>query len=188
MFKRREFLKYAIGQCTLGTVALCAPTLLLANTRQTAKPQTLPDRQLAFYHLHTGEKLSTTYWSEGEYIAQELQHLNYLLRDHRTGEVQAMDKNLLDLLYVLQQHVDKQGAYHIISGYRSPKTNAKLRQQSKGVAKRSLHMQGKAMDVRLPGVSLKHLRQAALQLKAGGVGYYPKSNFVHIDTGRPRFW
>jgi uncharacterized protein YcbK (DUF882 family) len=99
-----------------------------------------------------------------------------------------MDKNLLDLLYVLQQQVDKKGAYHIISGYRSPKTNAKLRQRSKGVAKRSLHMQGKAIDVRLPGVELKHLRQAALQLKAGGVGYYPKSNFVHIDTGRPRFW
>lgn len=182
MFKRRDFLKFAFGQCAVGATALCAPSLVLA------KSQTPPERQLSFYHLHTGEKLSATYWADGEYIAQELQGLNYLLRDHRTNEVQAMDKNLLDLLYVLQQQVDKSGAFHIISGYRSPKTNAKLRRQSNGVAKRSLHMQGKAIDIRLPGVPLKHLRQAALQLRAGGVGFYPKSNFVHIDTGRPRFW
>ena len=188
MLRRRDFLKFAIHQFTLGTAALCAPSLVLAKSEPAAKPQALPDRQLAFYNLHTGEKLSTTYWADGEYIAEELQNLHYLLRDHRTGEVQDMDKNLLDLLYVLQQQVDKAGTYHIISGYRSPKTNAKLRQHSNGVAKRSLHMQGKAIDVRLPGVQLKHLRQAALQLKAGGVGYYPKSNFVHIDTGRPRFW
>jgi uncharacterized protein YcbK (DUF882 family) len=188
MLKRRDFLKSAVG---LTTAALCTPSLVLAKTKllnQEKQPKQLPERQLAFYNLHTGEKLSTTYWAEGEYIAQELHNLDYLLRDHRSGEVMAMDKNLLDLLYVLQQQVDKQGAYHVISGYRSPKTNAKLRQHSKGVAKRSLHMQGKAIDVRLPGVELKHLRQAALQLKSGGVGYYPKSNFVHIDTGRPRFW
>ncbi len=182
IIKRRDFLKLAFRHCVVGTAALSAPSLVFA------KPKTPVERQLAFYNLHTGEKISTTYWAEGDYITQELENLNYLLRDYRTNETLAIDKNLFDLLYILQQQVDKSGEYHIISGYRSPKTNAKLRQNSKGVAKRSLHMQGKAIDVRLPGVQLKHLRQAALQLRAGGVGYYPKSNFVHIDTGRPRFW
>ncbi|WP_455212624.1 DUF882 domain-containing protein [Kaarinaea lacus] len=180
--KRRDFLKLAFRHCIVGTAAISAPSLVFAKSNAS------PERQLAFYNLHTGEKLRATYWAEGDYITEELNALNYLLRDHRTNETQAIDENLLDLLYVLQQQVDNSSAYHIISGYRSPKTNAKLRQQSNGVAKRSLHMQGKAIDVRLPGVPLKHLRQAALQLHAGGVGYYPKSNFVHLDTGRPRFW
>jgi uncharacterized protein YcbK (DUF882 family) len=182
IINRRDFLKLAFRHSVVGTAALSAPSLVFAKTDLPA------ERQLAFYNLHTGEKLSATYWADGDYITEELQSLNYILRDHRTNEVQAIDKSLLDLLYALQQQVDKSGTYHIISGYRSPKTNAKLRKQSNGVAKRSLHMQGKAIDVRLPGVQLKHLRQAALQLRAGGVGYYPKSNFVHLDTGRPRFW
>ena len=125
MIKRRDFLKLAFSQCALGAAAISAPSLVLAKTKPPA------ERQLAFYNLHTGEKLSTTYWADGEYITQELASLNYLLRDHRTDEIHTMDKNLLDLLYVLQQQVDKSGAYHIISGYRSPKTNAKLRQNSK---------------------------------------------------------
>ncbi|WP_455209107.1 DUF882 domain-containing protein [Kaarinaea lacus] len=182
MIQRRDFLKFFFTHCTLGAAALSTSPLVFAKTKTPA------ERQLAFYHLHTGEKLSTTYWAEGDYITQELENLNYLLRDHRSGETQPIDKNLLDLLYILQQSVDKTGAYHIISGYRSPKTNAKLRQQSSGVAKRSLHMQGKAIDVRLPGVELQYLRKAALNLRVGGVGYYPKSNFIHLDTGRPRFW
>ena len=182
MIKRRDFLKFAFTHCTLGAAALGTPSLVIA------KAKTPLERQLAFYHLHTGEKLRTTYWADGDYIAQELESLNYLLRDHRSGEIQPIDKNLLDLLYVLQQQVNNGNAYHIISGYRSPKTNAKLRQQSSGVAKRSLHMQGKAIDVRLPGVDLQQLRKAALNLRVGGVGYYPKSNFVHLDTGRHRFW
>ena len=182
MIKRRDFLKFSFAQCALGTAALCG------SVNAFAKVLPAEERRLSFYNLHTGEQLTTTYWVQGEYLAEELKSLDYLLRDHRTDEVLSMDRNLLDLLYVLQQQVDKTGAYHIISGYRSPKSNSKLHQQSNGVAKRSLHMQGKAMDVRLPGVELGHLRQAALQLNAGGVGYYPKSNFVHIDTGRPRFW
>ena len=182
MIQRRDFLKFFFTHCTLGAAALSTSPLVFAKIKTPAK------RQLTFYHLHTGEKLSTTYWAEGDYITQELENLNYLLRDHRSGETQPIDKNLLDLLYLLQQSVDKAGAYHVISGYRSPKTNAKLRQQSNGVAKRSLHMQGKAIDVRLPGVELQYLRKAALNLRVGGVGYYPKSNFIHLDTGRPRFW
>ena len=182
MIKRRDFLKYALTHCTVGAAAFGVSPVLFATSNPIA------ERQLRFYNLHTGEKLSTTYWADDNYIDTELQSINHLLRDHRSGEIQPIDKNLLDLLYVLQQTVDKDGAYHIISGYRSLKTNARLRRQSNGVAKKSLHMLGKAIDVRLPGVELKHLRMAALSLKAGGVGYYPKSNFVHLDIGRPRFW
>jgi len=182
MIKRRDFLKYALTHCTFGAATISISPVLYAKSKPVA------ERQLAFYNLHTGEKLSATYWANDNYIDTELQSINHLLRDHRSGEMQPIDKNLLDLLYVLQQTVDKNGTYHIISGYRSPKTNARLRQQSNGVAKKSLHMLGKAIDVRLPGVELNHLRKAALSLQAGGVGYYPKSNFVHLDTGRPRFW
>jgi uncharacterized protein YcbK (DUF882 family) len=182
MIKRRDFLKFAFSRCALGAAALGASPLVFANIKTTH------ERQLTFYHLHTGEKLSTTYWADGGYIARELESVNHLLRDHRSGEIQLIDIKLLDLLYVLQQHVGQAGAYHIISGYRSPATNAKLHEHSNGVAKKSYHMQGKAIDIRLPGVDLQQLRQAALSLNIGGVGYYPKSGFVHLDTGRPRFW
>jgi uncharacterized protein YcbK (DUF882 family) len=187
MIKRRDFLKLASLKFALTHYSLSAAALTAAP-RAFASSKLPAERQLAFYHLHTGEKLRATYWVEGSYIAQELESLNYLLRDHRSNEIQAIDTDLLDLLYILQQQVGEDGAYHIISGYRSPQTNARLRQQSSGVAKKSLHMQGKAIDVRLPGVDLKQLRKAALQLRAGGVGYYPQSDFVHLDTGRPRYW
>ena len=111
-----------------------------------------------------------------------------MLRDHRSDELTAMDPSLLDLLYNLQQKTQGHGPFHVISGYRSPSTNNKLRKNSKGVAKKSLHMQGRAIDIRLPGSELKTLQHAALSLQAGGVGYYPKSNFIHLDTGRVRFW
>lgn len=177
MRNRRHFIKTTIG----ATMSLLSPTILAS----TVKPE---ERSLKFYNLHTGEKLKTTYWLNGDYVNDELTAINHLLRDHRTGDVKEIDHQLLDLLYVLQNKVEKNSAYHIISGYRSPKTNAMLRHNSSGVAKRSMHLLGKAVDIRLPGVALKHLRQAALSLHAGGVGYYPKSNFIHVDTGRPRFW
>lgn len=146
------------------------------------------DRKVAFRNLHTGESLSTTFWAEGRYLAEELGAIDKVLRDHRSGEVYSMDRKLLDLLYLLQQSVGVKGAYHVISGYRSPASNEKLRSSSNGVAKRSLHMQGRAIDIRLPGCELKDLRNAALSLKAGGVGYYAKSDFIHVDTGRVRRW
>jgi uncharacterized protein YcbK (DUF882 family) len=150
---------------------------------------TLPnERKLNFYHLHTGEKLTATYWADGNYVADELKQINYLLRDFRSEEVFPIDRNLLDLLYVLKQNVDRGRAFHIISGYRSPATNAMLRKKSKGVARRSLHMRGMAIDIRLPGCDLTTLRRAALSMKKGGVGYYPKSNFIHVDVGRVRTW
>jgi len=146
------------------------------------------ERKLRLYNLHTGETLTTTYWLHGEYIDPALDSVNHLLRDHRTDEVTQMDPRLLDQLCLLQQKVAHTGAFHIISGYRSPRTNASLRRHDTGVAKHSLHTQGRAIDLRLPGVELKHLRQAALSMRAGGVGYYAQSNFIHLDTGRRRFW
>jgi len=110
------------------------------------------------------------------------------LRDHRREEIAQIDRSLLDQLHMVQDKLGSKGYYEIISAYRSPLTNKKLQRNTDGVAKRSLHMQGKAIDVRLRGVETKYLRQAALKLKAGGVGYYPDSDFVHLDTGRPRYW
>ena len=174
---RRGFLQTCLGT----TVTLATPSLWASVHRE-------PERTLSFRNLHTGEKLRATFWAEGDYIREELRAVNQVLRDHRSGDVHAMDPKLLDLLYLLQQSVAVKGAFHIISGYRSPATNKKLSAKSSAVAKKSLHMQGKAIDIRLPGCELKQLRDAALALQAGGVGYYPKSDFIHIDTGRVRRW
>lgn len=146
------------------------------------------ERRLAFANLHTGEKLSTVYWADGRYLGTELSRIDYLLRDFRTGDVAAMDPKLLDLLHALGRKLDSSAPFQVISGYRSPHTNALLRQRGGGVARRSLHMKAKAIDIRLPGCRLSDLRKAALSLRRGGVGYYPKSGFVHVDTGRVRFW
>lgn len=146
------------------------------------------DRSLTLHNLHTGESLRSTYWVEGHAVEQELAALNRLLRDHRTGEVYPIDIGVLDILWTLQRAVDSSAAYEVISGYRSPKTNAKLNAAGRGVAKRSLHMQGRAIDVRLVGTDTLDLKRAAIGLKAGGVGYYRKSDFVHLDTGRFRTW
>lgn len=146
------------------------------------------ERAVSLHHLHTGESLKQVYWADGEYLDDGLAQINKLLRDHRTGDVHAIDPGLLDALHRLHEQVGGKKAFHIISGYRSPKTNNLLRGNSSGVAKKSLHMQGKAIDVRLPGHDLKHLHKAARTLRAGGVGYYAKSGFIHLDTGRVRYW
>jgi uncharacterized protein YcbK (DUF882 family) len=177
MTTRRDFLKYSAAASAL----VLAPAAL-------ARPVESGERKLKFYNLHTGEHLNATYWVDGIYVPDEVAAINTILRDHRTGDVTKMDPRLFDLLYTLQHKVESRGTFSVISGYRSPASNAKLSSMSDGVAKRSLHMRGKAIDIRLPGVELKHLRQAALNMRAGGVGYYPRSNFIHVDTGRPRFW
>ncbi|GAB4297661.1 MAG: DUF882 domain-containing protein [Thiohalomonadaceae bacterium] len=146
------------------------------------------ERRLAFNNLHTGEALHTVYWQDGRYVAEGLAAINHLLRDHRSGEAGNMEPALLDLLYRLQQRVGLARPYDVISGYRSPQTNAQLRQHSNGVAQNSLHMAGRAIDVRLPGEALRHLWHAARELRAGGVGYYPRSDFIHLDTGPFRTW
>lgn len=145
-------------------------------------------RHVALHHLHTGEKLKLTYWEQGDYIGDSLAEINHILRDHRTGDSHPIDPVLLDMLHLLRQRTGRKVPFDIISGYRSPKTNAMLASKSGGVAKRSLHMEGKALDIRLPGYDLHKLHQHAVGLKAGGVGLYTGSDFVHIDTGRVRYW
>lgn len=176
---RRRFVRRTLGLATGLCVAGEAPALIL-------KPDA--DRTLAFQNLHTNDNIECRYWSGGAYDPVALEDIAFVLRDHRADEVNDIDTGLLDLLTLVRRKLDVREPYHVISGYRSPKTNAKLRARSSGVAKKSLHMQGKAIDVRLPPIPLPELRQVALDLKAGGVGYYPKSGFVHLDVGRPRFW
>ncbi len=146
------------------------------------------ERKLAFLNLHTGERIHTTYWAEGEYLTEGLSAIENVLRDHRTEDKHEIDRNLLDMLQLLNYKMATQSEFHVISGYRSPATNAQLNAQSSGVAKKSFHMYGMAIDVRLPGRSLSQLRDAALSLQAGGVGYYPRSEFIHMDTGHIRQW
>jgi uncharacterized protein YcbK (DUF882 family) len=157
---------------------LLAPTLALAN-----RP-----RALSFYHTHTGERLRITYAERNRPHPEALEELSHFLRDFRSGDAHPIDPKLLDILHQLQQATGGTGPYEIISAYRSPRTNEMLRSNSNGVAQRSLHMEGRAIDVRLRGIETRKLREAALRLQAGGVGYYQRSNFIHVDTGRVRFW
>jgi len=147
-----------------------------------------PAHQLAFYHIHTGEKLAVTYREHGTLIPEALAEINRYLRDFRTEQVHDIDVGLLDTLHELFSTFEGRGNFEVISGYRSPQTNAALRHVSTGVAEKSLHIQGRAIDVRLTSAKTSALRDAALALKSGGVGYYAESNFVHVDTGKPRSW
>ena len=141
-------------------------------------------RSLSFHNLHTGENLKSTYWENGEYISGELDRVNYILRDFRANEIKPIDTKLLDLLVQIQHRLGTSESFQVISGYRSPKTNAMLHANSEGVASHSMHIEGKAIDISVPGRTLEQLRGAALAQRVGGVGYYPKSDFVHVDTGR----
>jgi len=148
-----------------------------------------PERGLHLKHTHTGETIELTYTRGARYLPQALDSVNHFLRDHYSGGVGNIDPQLLDLLHAVRVSLGTQRPYHVISGYRDPATNDRLRNtRGGGVARRSLHMDGKAIDVRLPGVPLEELRDAALALKAGGVGTYQRDQFVHLDTGRPRSW
>jgi uncharacterized protein YcbK (DUF882 family) len=145
-------------------------------------------RALRFTHTHTGERLAIEYFRSGEYLRDALATVNYFLRDFRTGDIHDIDPDLLDLLYHLTRVTDTSKPFQVISGYRSPATNEMLRHRSEGVATGSLHMNGQATDIRLADVALAALRRAALDLRRGGVRYYPASDFVHVDTGRVRMW
>jgi uncharacterized protein YcbK (DUF882 family) len=144
--------------------------------------------RLVLVHTHTGEVLDTVYRTEAGYRPGELGRLDWLLRDFRTGDVLPLDARLFDLLSSLAQAAGVEPRYQIISAYRTPATNAMLAATSDGVSSKSLHMDGKAMDVRLEGLPLDRLRDLALAKAAGGVGYYPESDFVHLDVGRVRSW
>lgn len=168
-----------------GAVAFAAPMVLPGLAQAAITPHV---RAVALHNIHTGEKLRTAYWEKGRYIRDALGEIDIVLRDFRTDEVHPIDVGVIDLLQVLRNKLGSTESYRVISGYRSPKTNAALAGKSGGVAKKSLHMRGMAIDISLPGRDLKTLHRAAKSLKLGGVGYYPKSGFVHVDVGRVRYW
>lgn len=175
---RRQFI---VGAC--GTVA---GVFAVAATARAGTPE--PIRRLGFVHTHTGEKLDAVYWEQGQYVPDALDEISRVLRDHRTGDTHPLDVGLLDTLAALRNQLELRESFHVISAYRSPKTNEMLRKKGSGVATKSLHMDGRAIDIRVPGVELEVLHRAALELRSGGVGYYPRSEFVHLDTGRVRNW
>jgi len=161
----------------------------LARDLATGEPSA-PVRKIALHNLHTEERLETVYYEEGRYIPEAMYDLKRVLRDFRNGEQHEIDANLIDLLDTIRARTGARQPFQVISGYRSPSTNAMLHEESEhsGVAVHSLHMQGEAIDIRLGDVALDHLRNAAFDLKRGGVGYYPASNFVHVDVGEVRHW
>jgi uncharacterized protein YcbK (DUF882 family) len=179
----------------LGITAAAAAGALVPRAAQAApKPSSaprVPERVLSFFNTHTGERLKTAYCCGGEYQPEALAEINHILRDFRMNEVKPIDPKLLDLLHELGGTLETDQPFHVISGYRSPKTNVLLRSRGgagTGVASHSLHMVGQAIDIRVPGVKLGQLRGAARSLKVGGVGFYPDLNFVHVDVGRVRYW
>ena len=174
---RRRFLGFAAAAAVAGM------TFPAAAARRLLRP-----RAVSLHNLHTGEALNTVYWADGRYLPEAVQRIEWLLRDHRTDEVHAVDPKLLDLLVDLQGRLHTHAPFEVLSGYRSPQTNAMLASLSDGVAQNSLHIEGQAVDIRVPGRGLHHVRAAAVSLRGGGVGYYPHSDFVHIDTGRIRYW
>ncbi|MGB5491917.1 MAG: DUF882 domain-containing protein [Woeseiaceae bacterium] len=166
-------------------------TLILASLTGVSQGKLQNDeRQLSFYHTHTGKRLEVVYSRNGVYVPSALEEINHFLFDFRTGDAAQMDPELLDLIYDVRAELGSDGTYQVVSAYRSPKTNDMLRGRSKntGVAKNSQHLLGKAIDVRLEGVKTAKLRDTALAMKRGGVGFYEASDFVHMDTGRPRSW
>ena len=165
--------------------------LPIASLSATSQPAFVPaERQLSFYHTHTGKRLNIVYSRNGKYIPSALDEINSFLFDFRTGDTAEMDPELLDLIYDVREALGSDGTYQVVSAYRSPKTNEMLRGrgQSSGVARKSQHLLGKAIDVRLEGVRTSKLRDTAIAMQRGGVGYYEASDFVHLDTGRVRRW
>lgn len=180
MISRRGAMRGAARLACGGALAMCP---VLAQALSAA-----PARRLAFENLHTGERLDVDYWENGVYVPQALDAVNHVLRDHRNNEMHPIAPGLLDVLAALSYYIDAPPRFSVISGYRSPQTNAWLHELSGQVAVGSLHMQGRAIDIRHDVVSLERLRNSALSLAMGGVGYYPASDFVHVDIGAVREW
>ncbi|PKP77285.1 MAG: Twin-arginine translocation pathway signal [Alphaproteobacteria bacterium HGW-Alphaproteobacteria-3] len=191
---RRRFLGAgaAAVSCVAAGDALAATRLpLLRPGSQAATPQLRAGasaRELDLINTHTDEKLKIVYWANGRYEPEALAGIDRLMRDHRSGDVHAIDPALLDTLHALKRKLGTNEAFHIVSGYRSPVTNAQMHESNAGVAKKSYHMRGMAVDIRVPGRELSYLRNAALDIGTGGVGYYPRSDFIHVDVGPVRQW
>ena len=184
----------ATSPAKLVAAAAPAPHLATAPAARPASPAVVKKlaarlvRRAHLHNLHTGDELDTVYYEDGQYVPDALAEARRVLRDWRNGEEHAMDAGLFDVLHAISDKVPGKGPFQILSGYRSKSTNAMLHSRSEQVAQHSQHMLGKALDIVLPGVELGHLRQAALSLKAGGVGFYPQSGFVHVDVGPVRQW
>lgn len=182
---RRRLLRFALSAAAAGVSSLLLPR----DAEAVAIPTDLiGGRTLSFLNTHTSERLTVNYGGEGAYFPAALTQVNALLRDHHDGSLHPIDPRLLDVLYSILHLVGSKGTLHVVSGYRSPRTNAALRLVHEGVALHSYHMQGKAIDFWLPGCPLSDLHKAALSVRGGGVGYYPSSNFIHVDVGPVRQW
>jgi uncharacterized protein YcbK (DUF882 family) len=177
VLSRRRALQAGIGATLSSILSPFAHAAILPSARL-----------LSFENLHTGERLHATYWSDGRYDQAACRRLDWVLRDHRAAVVAPISTDLLDLLHAIRARLGTDAPFQVISGYRSPSTNARLSNPGSGVAANSLHVKGMAIDIRIAGCKLADLRETAIALKAGGVGYYPKSNFVHVDVGRVRYW
>ena len=178
-FSRREFL----GLSMTAAVASLVPSEIYA-----AAEEIQTEKTICLHNVYTLETIETVYWKDGAYLPEALSDINHIFRDIRSGKERTINKELINLLYDLQQEVNIEEPFHIVSGYRTPRSNALLRKTTKGVAKNSFHMYGKAVDIRLPDYSLKTLRRKAMKLQGGGVGFYPRSNFIHVDVGSVRYW
>jgi uncharacterized protein YcbK (DUF882 family) len=179
VLSRRFFLKKST-QIALGLTVISVPAISCAKV--------VGKRSLSLYHTHTQQTLNVTYAWGKVYNPKALKQINSFLRDYQTGKTHPIDPKLLDILWSIQGEMGRKGVYEVISGFRSPQTNRQLRQSSAGVAGHSLHMKGKAIDIRFPGIETDQIQQCALEMKCGGVGYYAKSDFVHLDTGTFRTW
>jgi uncharacterized protein YcbK (DUF882 family) len=179
---RRGFIKY--GAIFAAALGFWTPDMVQAAPTTAAR-----GRELKLLNAHTGETFKGEYWYNGRYQPDAFREIKSVMRDYRTNDQFPIDPRLMDVLFVLQHRLGVRSKdLRVFSGYRSPRTNAALRRSTSGVARQSLHMQGQAIDFQIPGISLKNVRKVAIGLHAGGVGYYPKSDFVHIDTGRVRSW
>lgn len=179
VLSRRSFLLSAT-QIVLGLGVVSAPSIACAKA--------IGKRSLSFFHTRTQQELSLVYTSGSTYNRKALVQINRFLRDYQTGQVHVIDPKLLDILWAIQKEMGKKGVYEILSGYRSPKTNRILQKTHSGVASHSLHMKGRAVDIRFSGGSLAQIQQCALGMRSGGVGYYPQDGFVHLDSGQFRTW
>lgn len=173
---------------SMGLVGLLGAIVPLLPSRRAFASANTASWRVAIRHSHTGETFNGVYRVGDTYLPEAFERLNYVLRDFRTNEVFPMDPRALDIVSIIQKKTGARAPVEVLSGYRSPKTNAMLRHNSGGVAKNSLHMYGQAIDIRMRGYNTSKLRKIATALHAGGVGYYPKSNFVHVDTGAVRSW
>ena len=172
----------------LVAAAAAALAPLAAASAKTRKQIVYPERSLALNNAHTGESERVVYWADGTYLPEGLNRINWILRDFRTSETKSIDPRLLNILYLLTRSLDMHQPVLVLSGYRSKQTNDMLRRTTEGVARRSFHMAGRAIDIRMPKIPTQHVQRAALKLGGGGVGYYPSSNFVHLDSGPVRTW